>query len=297
MRLERAAELPILEPISEHSWEASAVYNCAAVHWKDQVHLVYRATDIASDGSEGPYVSQLGYAVSADGLKFDRIERPVLQSRPGQEQRGPEDPRIVSIEDVFYMLYTGYGGRFDGDYRICAATSSDLIEWQRLGVLLDEPNKDAALFPERFEGCYLMLHRRHPDIWIAESDDLMNWSNHQVLLRALPDSPWENLKIGAAGPPTRTQDGWLLIYHGVSVTKTYRLGVALLDLEDPTQVIARQQEPILEPRLRWEVEGHVPNVVFSCGQVVLYDQLFVYYGAADTVIGIATIDMADTRLI
>jgi predicted GH43/DUF377 family glycosyl hydrolase len=293
MRLERVSDLPILEPRSEHSWEAGAVFNCAAITWNGLVHLIYRATDIASDGSEGPYVSQLGYAVSSDGLTFNRLEHPVLESQSGQEQRGPEDPRVVVIEDVFYMLYTGYGGRFEGDYRICAATSANLITWRRLGVLLDEQNKDATLFPERIGGRFLMLHRRPPGIWIAESDDLRTWTNHTVLMRARADSPWDNLKIGAAGPPIRTADGWLLIYHGVSESYSYSLGAALLDLEHPTQIIARQSDPILEPQLSWEIEGHVPNVVFSCGQVEIDGQLCVYYGAADTVIGVATTSLTD----
>ena len=293
MRLKRVSDLPILEPRSQHPWEAGAVFNCAAITWNGLVHLIYRATDIASDGSEGPYVSQLGYAASSDGLNFNRLEHPIMEDQPGQEQRGPEDPRVVLIGDVFHMLYTGYGGRFDGDYRICAATSANLITWQRLGVVLDEPNKDATLFPERIEGRFLMLHRRPPDIWIAESDDLQTWVNHAVLMRVRANSPWESLKIGAAGPPIRTAGGWLLIYHGVSESNTYSLGATLLDLEDPTQIIARQSEPILEPRLSWEIEGHVPNVVFSCGHAELDDQLYVYYGAADTVIGAATTSLTE----
>ena len=187
------------------------------------------------------------------------------------------------------MMYTGYGGRFDDDYRICMASSRNLIDWKRHGVMLDEPNKDASLFPEKINGRYIMFHRRHPDIWLAYSDDLHHWEDHRRVMEALPGSSWENIKIGIAGPPIKTDAGWFLIYHGVGEGQRYCLGAALLDLSDPTRVIARQPEPILEPELDWEINGYVPNVVFSCGQVILGDDLIVYYGAADTVIGAAAI--------
>ena len=112
-------------------------------------------------------------------------------------------------------------------------------------------------------------------------------------MKALPESDWQNEKIGIGGPPFKTDIGWILIYHGVSKSFEYRLGIALLGLDDPGKVIARQVQPILEPELDWEINGHVPNVVFSCGQVVVDGILYVYYGAADTVIGAAKINLAD----
>jgi predicted GH43/DUF377 family glycosyl hydrolase len=294
-KLRRLSTEPILTPKKEHPWEAGAVFNCAAVHDNGQVHLIYRATDISSNGQKGRYINSLGYAVSSDGLNFRRLEQPILTNDVEQEQRGPEDPRVIQIDGTFYMMYTGYGGRFDGDYRICLASSQNLTDWQRHGVVLDEPNKDAALFPARINGQYCMFHRRVPDIWLAYSDDLERWGGHTRFLRALPDSDWESVKIGAAGPPVRTESGWLLIYHGVSSDRRYCLGAALLDLEDPSQVIGRQAEPILEPELDWEINGHVPNVVFSCGQVTVGDELYVYYGGADTAIGVAAIPVSDIR--
>jgi predicted GH43/DUF377 family glycosyl hydrolase len=159
--------------------------------------------------------------------------------------------------------------------------------------MLDESNKDASLFPEKIGGRYVMFHRRPPNIWLAYSDDLKTWTDHRCVMEALPDSDWENEKIGIGGPPIKTDEGWLLIYHGVSVEKQYSLGIALLDLEDPTKVLKRQAEPILVPELDWEVNGFVPNVVFSCGQVILNDELWVYYGGADTAIGVAKIKMKD----
>lgn len=291
LKLTRVSDTPILSPRPDHPWEAGATFNCAAIYHNDLIHLIYRATDVSSNGQYGVYINSLGYATSSDGLSFDRWEKPVLTNVNGQERRGPEDPRIVQLEDTFYMTYTGFGGRFDDDYRISLASSKDLIHWERQGVLLDEPNKDAALFPEKIMGRYAMLHRRPPHIWIAFSDDLITWTDHQCIMSSRPSSDWESYKIGAAGPPLRSSQGWVLIYHGVSLDLRYSLGIACLDTEDPTKVIARQTSPILEPDLDWELNGHVPNVVFSCGQVVIGDQLMVYYGGGDTAIGVAAIDI------
>jgi predicted GH43/DUF377 family glycosyl hydrolase len=295
IKLKRVSQKPVLVPNSGSTWEAGAVYNCAAVYKDKLVHLVYRATDITSNGSMGKYINNLGYAVSSDGINFNRLSDPILVNDVAQEARGPEDPRIVEIDGTYHMMYTGFGGRFPGDYRISYATSSNLITWQRHGIVLDEANKDASLFPEKIGGKYMLLHRRPPDIWMAFSEDLKNWDEHRILMKAIPDSDWENEKIGIAGPPIKTESGWLLIYHGVSKSHTYSLGIAELDLENPSQVISRQSEPILEPELDWEINGHVPNVVFSCGQVIKDGELYVYYGAADTVIGVANIALQDMR--
>lgn len=291
--LKRVSEQPVLAPRTENYWEKAAVFNCAAIYDGGLVHMVYRATDITSNGSQGRYINSFGYAVSEDGVHFTRRDEPVMVNDIPQEARGPEDPRIVKIDDVFHMMYTGYGGRFPGDYRISLATSTDLLHWERHGVMLDEANKDASLFPEKIGGRYVMFHRRPPNIWLAYSDDLKTWTDHQSVMESLPDSWWENEKIGIGGPPMKTDEGWLLIYHGVSKEKQYSLGIALLDLEDPTKVLKRQAEPILVPELDWEVNGFVPNVVFSCGQVVMGDELLVYYGGADTAIGVAKIKIKD----
>ncbi len=291
MKLTRLSNKPILSPKKHHPWEAAAVFNCAAIYDNGLIHMIYRATDITSNGSQGKYINSLGYAVSSDGINFNRLDNPILTNDAPQELRGPEDPRVVKIDDTFYMMYTGYGGRFAGDYRICLATSKNLINWQRQGVMLDEANKDASLFPEKINGKYVMFHRRPPDIWISFSSDLKNWEDHTLVMRAKPDSDWENEKIGISGPPIKTPQGWFLIYHGVSKDKVYRQGAALLDLDDPKKVLARQTQPILEPELDWEINGYVPNVVFSCGQAVIGDDVYVYYGGADTAICVATLRM------
>lgn len=296
IRAVRLSDQPILKADPCHRWEAAAVFNCAMIEDNSLVHMIYRATDIAPNGKEGKFVSRLGYAVSTDGVHFNRLNDPILSNDTPQELRGLEDPRIVKMDGLYRMMYTGYRGETPGDYRICLASSRNLIEWQRHGVVLDEPNKDASLFPQRIGGRYVMFHRRDPDIWIAYSDDLQTWRDHVQVMGPVPGSSWENLKIGIAGPPMLTENGWLLIYHGVNHDHTYSLGIALLSNDDPSKVLHRQSEPILVPELPWEKHGHVPNVVFSCGQIEKTDRIVLYYCGADTAIGVAELRKSEIAL-
>jgi len=276
MQLQRYNKNPILKPRAEHPWEVRAIFNGAAVYHNKLFHMLYRA--VAPN-----LVSTIGYAVSQDGFDWLRLDRPVLEPANEFETKGVEDPRVTRIEDTFYMTYTAYS---EHGMRVSLAASSNLIAWERLGVILpDEDNKDAALFPEKIGGRYCLLHRRPPDVWIARSDDLLHWTDHQVIIRPRPGT-WEALKIGAAGPPVKTDHGWLFVYHGVGEDKVYRLGVALLDLYNPTAVLKRQKEPILEPEEEWERHGDVPNVVFSCGQVMTDDTLYVYYKVVPTLLSV-----------
>lgn len=295
IKLQRVLNKPVLEPDKKHSWEHKAVFNTAAVYKDGLIHLLYRASnkEFSLGGSkpdlQKKFVSSIGYAVSADGIKFNRMIEPVFKGETLQESWGVEDPRITRIGYTYYMLYTGFGGRSWSDIRICLATSRNLINWERQGIVLDEENKDAALFPEKINGKYVLLHRRFPDIWVAFSDNLKEWSDHKIIMSPRKNS-WEEKKIGIAGVPLKTDFGWLLIYHGVDNNHVYRLGLALLDLNNPLKVLYRQTEPILEPELEWERKGLVPNVVFSCGAVELQKDIYVYYGGADTVIGLASLN-------
>jgi predicted GH43/DUF377 family glycosyl hydrolase len=300
VKLRRLTDQPVLLPRTEHQWESKAVFNTAVVYENGIFTLLYRAanqpfklTGEKPDPAHS-FESVIGYAVSTDGLNFERMDKPVFVGETAQEKWGVEDPRISKIEDIYYMLYTGFGGRNWDDIRITLATSQDLLSWERRGIVLDEPNKDAALFPEKINGRYVLLHRRLPHIWLGFSEDLVHWDQHQIIMETRLDS-WEEKKIGIAGPPIKMEEGWLLIYHGVDNNHVYRLGLAVLDLQDPTKVIYRQSEPILEPELSWEKEGLVPNVVFSCGAAELEDEIYVYYGAADTVIGVASLNKGELK--
>lgn len=292
MKLTRLTKEPILIPVEENPWEKAAVFNAAAVYHNGLFHMIYRATDIGGHERFGRYINTLGYATSTDLINWNRNDNPVLSNDVPQELRGPEDPRIVQIGDTFYMTYTGFGDRFRDDYRICLATSKDLIHWDRKGVVLDEPNKNASLFPEKINGRYCMFHRRHPDIWICYSDDLVHWEDHQKIMSPVPGT-WNKTRVGIAGPPVLIDDGWFLIFHGVDEKNHYRLGAALLDAKNPANVLARQDDPIIEPELDWEINGFIPNVIFSCATVLKDDKVYCIYAGADTVIGVAYIDLQD----
>jgi len=292
MKLTRVSTEPVLKPNPKNSWEAAAVFNCAAVWEKGLFHMIYRATNIGGNEKSGRYINCLGYAVSKDLLNWHRLSEPVLNNSVPQELRGPEDPRIVKIDNIFYMTYTGFAGPSFRDHKICLATSEDLVNWKRHGVLLDEENKDASLFPEKVNGEYLLLHRRKPEIWLSSSKDLKSFYNHTKIMSPISGT-WEHKKIGIAGPPVHHHKGWLLFYHASDKKNVYRLGVALLDYDDPRRVLARQSVPVIEPELDWEINGFVPNVIFSCATIEREDRYLVIYAGADTVIGAAYIKKKD----
>lgn len=297
--LERHPGNPILEP-TQRWWEQRAAFNCAAVRRDGVTHLLYRA--IGEDG-----LSRFGHATTRDGVTLDwRGEEPVFEGDGGDEfeRLGCEDPRVTEMDGVFHVLYTAASVYPASEpkpagcpgtpwrVRVALATTRDFRRFERRGVILpDLDSKNACLFPERVKGRYLLLHRVHPNMRIASTDDLAHWSDHGVLIEVRPGH-WDSQRVGAGAPPIRTERGWLAIYHGVDEEQVYRLGALLLDLEDPRRVIARTQEPLLSPEEPWEREGLVPNVVFTCGAVEMDGAYWVYYGGADRAIGVARIEAA-----
>lgn len=300
-RLKRLKNEPVLAPDPNHEWEKAAVFNTAVIYEDNRFHLFYRASDnpffldTEKPEAENKFTSVIGHAVSRDGINFERYEKPMLEPFGLNDDWGIEDPRVTKVDDTFYMIYSAFGGRDWNNVKIAVASSRDLKNWEKGRILLDEePNKDAALLPEKVNNKFFLFHRRVPSIWTAVSDDLAGWYDHKVIMEPRKGK-WDCKKIGIAGPPIRIKDGWLMIYHGVDSDNVYRLGAALLDKNDPGKVIARQDEPILEPELDWEVNGLVPNVVFSCGGCIADNFLYVYYGAADTYIGAAGIEVDRIR--
>ncbi|PNR93210.1 glycosidase [Petrotoga sp. HWH.PT.55.6.1] len=281
LKLKRHLSNPLFGPNPMYLWESRFVFNPAVVYDGKVFHMLYRA-----QGED--MVSRIGYAVSVDGLHFNRMEKPVFEPSDLSELYGVEDPRVTYIDGKYYMCYTAYSPK---NVKVSLASTENFFTWERYGTILPEsPNKDAALFPEKVNGKYILIHRLEPDIWFAYSDDLIHWDNYVKIASPRKDY-WDNLKIGAGGPPLKTPYGWLFLYHGVQedIRPIYRLGFMLLDLKDPTKVLKRTEEPILEPQENWEIFGGVPNVVFSDALVEYGDQYYVYYGGADNYIALATI--------
>lgn len=247
-------------------------------------------------------ISYIGCAISYDGMCIDeRIPTPIytphtkweISSVSGRGY-GCEDPRITRIEDTLYMCYTA----FDGTLPRLALTSisvSDFIarRWEKWkdGIIISPPgiaDKDGCLFPEKVNGKYAFFHRIEPNISIDFVDDL-SFPEGVYLREKLSISPrsktWDDVKIGINAPPLKTHAGWLVFYHGISrIDHNYRLGALLLDLQDLSHVVGRTIYPILEPEFPFEKQGVVNNVVFPCGYVEKGDELYLYYGGADTVI-------------
>jgi predicted GH43/DUF377 family glycosyl hydrolase len=280
----RFAGNPILEPLKCHSWESRYVFNPAVIQLGGRIHIFYRA--IGED-----MVSRLGYASSKDGYNIEeRLPRPVFEPATSYEKHGCEDPRLTLLDGECFMTYTAYGDIYQ--IGITNISRENIIgkrwEWgERYYPFPNMKNKNAVIFPRKINDRYVMFHRLDPDIFIAYSHDLRNWENTKLVMRPR-EGLWDCMKIGAAGPPIEIDEGWLLVYHGVDFERTYRLGVAILDKEMPERVIYRSKEPILEPNEDYERFGLVPNVVFSCGSVRRKHELLIYYGCADSVIGVAT---------
>jgi predicted GH43/DUF377 family glycosyl hydrolase len=281
LKLERYDNNPILCPLPDRNWEARTVFNCGVAQENGKVVLIYRGQGNAND------VSRLGYAESNDGFTFTRRDYPVFEPVTETETWGVEDPRLTKIDGRWHMLYTAWS---ELGIQVAMASTTDFFAWERHGIVLPGPdNKDAAIFPEKINGRYVMFHRIPPAIWLAYSDDLIQWGDYQKILDPRPGN-WDGWKIGAGGPPLKTENGWLAIYHGVSPDRVYRLGVVLLDLDEPSKVINWPAAPILEPEEPWELTGDIPNVVFTCGTAEIDGRYFVYYGGADKVIAVATAD-------
>ncbi len=318
MKLQRHPDNPILKPDPNRAWESGATFNCGAVLADDgRIYLLYRAIPAGyTPYSDRPgfqnYVSSIGCAVSEDGVHFTRFPQPVVEPDDTYDRYGCEDPRVTRLEldgRPHYMItytalsapaWSGYGNR------VALAITEDFHTYRKYGVIIpDLEDKDAVIFPELVGGRIVLLHRVEPDIQIAYFDNLealVNpdtrfWSKYRarlddyVIMR--PQFEWESEKIGGGCPPIKTPAGWLVIYHAKDAQAIYRVGVAMLDLEDPHLVIARAPHPILEPEAEYERVGDVNNVVFPQGAVVLGDTLHVYYGAADKVCCLATASLSE----
>ncbi len=297
----RAVQNPIIAPRGD-GFESRNVFNAAAIDLNGSVYILYRAMNAAN-------TSTIGLAISKDGITIDeRLPEPIYAPRADFEKKrgsptgnsGCEDPRIVRIGDTLHMTYTAYDGVRAPSGAVSSIGVDDFLarrfeKWSAPFLLTPDTvdDKDLALLPEKIDGNYLLYHRINNQIC---ADLLPNLSSGKRVSRCIEimaqrRGMWDGAKVGSAAPPIRVGDNWLMIYHGVSRHATYRLGAALLDA-DGTSLLARTADPIFEPSEKYEKEGEVANVVFSCGTVVRGDTVFLYYGGGDTVVGVATASLA-----
>jgi predicted GH43/DUF377 family glycosyl hydrolase len=238
-------------------------------------------------------LSHIRLARSRNGVDFEVENAPFIYPSNRYELFGCEDPRVVAIDGVYYINYSSVS---DLGISTSLVRTRDFAAIDRMGVIFAPDNRDVCLFPEKIGGYYWALHRPapahfgSPGIWIAKSPDLLHWGDHRILLQS-SQSGWDQRKVGGGAPMIKTEKGWLQIYHGVDESQRYCLGALLLDLADPTLIVARLREPLMEPFAVYEKEGFFGNVVFTCGATVRGDVLHIYYGAADEVIGLATISL------
>ena len=272
-------------------YPCNTVFNPGATEFEGETLLLLRVEDL-----EGR--SHLTVAKSRDGVTDWRIEeRPLMSPLDGNnphEEFGCEDPRLTYLEELgkWVIAYTAYSPFGAG---VALATTSDFRTVEKMGLVLAPNNKDAAVFPRRINGKYWMLHRPvagdQEHIWLTESEDLLHWGRPWCVMKERGGPWWDGHRIGANTIPIETDEGWLILYHGVKsfpAGPAYRMGAALLDLEDPKRLISRLPYWILGAHEYYEMAGEVPNVIFSNGHVRKGDKLFVYYGAADMSVCLAT---------
>ncbi|MFI3262108.1 MAG: glycosidase [Rikenellaceae bacterium] len=329
MKLLKSESNPILSPNKANDWEDLVVCNPGAWYEDGKFYMLYRAAGddenhvirfglaISNDGINFVRVSDK----PAFGPSID-----------GEDSGCIEDPRIVKFDDYFYVTYAfrpsapGRYWEFGHDEVVTEnlgenapkfinsnmantglAVTKDFKIWKRLGRITESniDDRDVILFPKKINGKFAMLHRpkewvgegyipKHPAIWLRFSDDMLVWNEPSSLLMQGIEGTWEE-KIGGSTPPIWTEKGWFMLYHGVENGGLgyYRVGAAMLDLDDPTKVIARTKDYIMEPEFDYEIDGFYKGCVFPTGNVVVDGTLYVYYGGADRFVGVATADFEE----
>jgi len=295
------SDIPCVRP---HLVDVSSVFNPGAARWGDQIVLILR---VQNRGRE----TFLLPAFSSDGIDFTIADQPVCFH--GMEKLDYPvyhvyDPRITRIGESFFITLAL---DTDAGCRIGLARTTDFCEYEFMGELLSGDARNAVLFPEKIGGVYCLLYRPNRvkldggvaggrEIELAASADLVTWTPRATVMEGRFHY-WDEL-IGSGPPPVKTSEGWLHVYHGVAThfaaSNIYQAGVILLDADHPERVIGRGKYNILEPRELYELTGQVPNVVFPTGMVPAHNEqngcldndteLLLYYGAADTCVGLAT---------
>jgi len=329
---------PILRPDKKIPWESIKVYNPGVICDRGIWYMFYRA--VGQD-----WVSKIGYAKSIDGENFEKEKHPVLEPETKIEKNGVEDPRVTKVGSRYYMTYTAYDGE---SARMCLATSFDLKIWEKQGeVLTDwdaerahsflvswdeaqdnevakkEWNKAGGIFPKKIKGNFWMIFGDR-NLWLANSPDAKNWGYIEKPLLRPRKGFFDSVHVEMGPPPMETEKGWLVLYHGVDEKRIYRLGVILLDKNNPEKILYRSDEAVFEPTEAYEMSGLVdilpggfkkmeklseaelkkyidkarddktmPSVVFCSGAILREDEICIFYGAGDDVVCTARAKISD----
>lgn len=288
---------PILT-VDNWPYPINSVFNPAAVKVDNEVLLLNRVEELRG-------FSHLTVARSKNGLSDWVIDQtPTMKADQGtkEEKWGLEDPRVVWLEEQKQYAIT-YVSFSEGGPIVSLAITKNFKTFARLGGLLPPEDKDACLFPRRFNGRFALIHRPivrgEAHIWISMSPDLKHWGDHRCLFKTRT-AYWDGARIGLACQPIEIPEGWLILYHGVrrtTASQLYRIGMALLDKNDPCQVLRRGEEWVLGPKEPYERIGDVSDVTFVTGGVIMEEEneLYVYYGAADDKVAVAMANMDDVR--
>lgn len=288
--IKRFAKNPILTA-ADIPYEVSTVHNAGVIKYKENYIMLFRSH--LKNGR-----SIIGLAKSKDGFNFNVVKEPFLiPAEEGifkeYEEYGVEDPRITKLEEKYYITYSAYSRH---GVRIGLAVTKDFSNVKRISFITEADQRNVVLFPEKINDKYFRLDRPHTEInpwsiWLSVSPDLLHWGDARVIIKP-QQYHWDEMKIGAGAPPVKTSRGWLVIYHGVFQTMSgsvYRLGLALLDIKDPSRVISVCDRWLLQPEEVYERTGYVPNVVFCCGVVPEKDgSIKIYWGGADQVMCVGT---------
>ena len=288
---------PIISP-TDFPTMVNAAFNPGAIEHDGETLLLVRVEERSG-------LSGFAVVTSKDGrtdwrIDPDRMLHPELDTF--SEHWGIEDPRITKVGDEYLVLYTGYSA---GGTLICLAVTRDFVTYDRKGIVMSPEDKDAALFPTTFGGRWALIHRPAPatkelgsHVWLSWSPDMKHWGDARVLIPARRGGWWDANRVGLGPPPLLTDAGWLVCFHGVRRTVSgsiYRLGLALLDRDDPGIVLARGNEWVFGPMMEYERSGDVPDVVFPCGWILREDgdTIDMYYGAADSTVCLATASLRE----
>lgn len=239
-------------------------------------------------------ISHLRVFRSHDGKPEHFTVGPKFLPQSSYEEYGVEDPRITRLDGKYWITYVAVS-RFGAATAL--ASTVDFVTFERHGLIFYPDNKDVVLFPHKVQGKYVSLHRpspssrfSRPQIWLAYSADLMHWGNHEPIYAG--SEGWESDRVGAGAPPIAIDEGWLEIYHGsrqsprAGEVGAYSAGALLLDRNDPTCLLRRSRGVIMQPSADFEKQGFVPSVVFPTALIDAGDLLHLYYGAADTCVGV-----------